>query len=182
MPLVSKCEDLAQLLRSEHGLRKLSDLIERVELHETRLDVVVDVKSLARRLDLASGPIAVPPLILSKALSLTRSGRAVRLVYSNGAIASTKAANPNLIELIERGRKWWGILHTGKAGPTELAAREGYTASYVSRVARLAFLAPQVVEAILAGRQKASVSSALLLQYDVIPDNWEDQVNLLVAT
>ena len=57
----------------------------------------------------------------------------------------------------------------------ELAMQEGVNPSYVSRVARLAFLAPTVVEAILAGRLRAGLGSMTLLKPDAIPDDWSEQ-------
>ena len=47
---------------------------------------------------------------------------------------------------------------------TELAAAEKINASYLCRVLRLTLLAPEVVEAILDGRQPADMTLALLMQ------------------
>lgn len=181
MSMVQQCGELAERLRGEHGLRGLSHLIERAELHETRLDIVVSASALVQQFGMVAKPVALPPLILSQTLALARTGSAVRLVLGNGAIATGISANAGLIELIERGRRWWKALRTGKIGITELSQKEGYTASYVTRITRLAFLAPAVIDAILMGKQKAGVNSALLLRHDAIPDDWAEQMKLFVA-
>ena len=46
----------------------------------------------------------------------------------------------------------------------ELAAAEKINASYLCRVLRLTLLAPDIVEAILDGRQPADMTLALLMQ------------------
>ncbi len=53
--------------------------------------------------------------------------------------------------------RWRRMLETGRYGTIdELAAAEKINSSYVSRLLRLTLLAPDIVEAILDGRQPAS--------------------------
>lgn len=56
----------------------------------------------------------------------------------------------------------------------------GVTSSYISRVVRLAFLAPAVTEAILAGRQRAGVTVASLTADRAIAADWQTQVASLL--
>ena len=74
-----------------------------------------------------------------------------------------------------RAFRWRKMLETGRFGTlAELAAAEKINASYVSRVLRLTLLAPDIVEAILDGRQPADMTLALLMQpFGVL---WEEQV------
>jgi hypothetical protein len=55
----------------------------------------------------------------------------------------------------------------------ELAEREGIAASYMTRVLRLTLLAPDIVEAILDGRQGREVTLAGVLE--PFPMEWHQQ-------
>ena len=59
----------------------------------------------------------------------------------------------------------------------ELATREGIAVSYLTRVMRLTQLAPDIVEAILDGRQPPSLSMEVLR--DQFPVDWQGQLAAL---
>ena len=64
------------------------------------------------------------------------------------------AADITLIKAVARAFRWRRMLESGRFGTIdELAAAEKINSSYVSRLLRLALLAPDIVEAILDGRQ-----------------------------
>lgn len=70
-----------------------------------------------------------------------------------------------LIKAVARAFRWLRMLETGRfATITELAAAEKINASYASRILRLALLAPDVVEAILDGRQTAGMTLPGLME------------------
>ena len=79
-----------------------------------------------------------------------------------------------LVKAMARAFRWKHILESGRF-PTanELAEREGIAPSYLARVLRLTLLAPDLVEAILDGRQDAGVSLARLME--VFPALWSQQ-------
>ena len=59
-----------------------------------------------------------------------------------------------LVKALARAFRWRRMLETGRYGTIdEIAAAEKINDSYVSRVLRLTLLAPEIVEAILDGRQ-----------------------------
>jgi hypothetical protein len=62
---------------------------------------------------------------------------------------------------------------------TEIAEAEGISKSYVSRLMRLPLLAPDIVEAILAGR----TDQALMLERleRPLPASWEEQRGRLLS-
>ncbi len=55
----------------------------------------------------------------------------------------------------------------------ELAEREGIAPSYMTRVLRLTVLAPDIVEAIMDGRQVPEVTLAVLMKR--VPAEWSAQ-------
>jgi hypothetical protein len=64
-----------------------------------------------------------------------------------------------LVKALARAFRWRRMLETGRYGMiAELAAAEKINESYVSRVLRLTLLAPDIVEAILDGRQPTDLT------------------------
>ena len=61
----------------------------------------------------------------------------------------------------------------------EIASQEGVDKSYVSRVMTLAFLAPDIIESIIAGRQPADLSVERLTKRIDLPLDWAQQRQLL---
>jgi hypothetical protein len=69
---------------------------------------------------------------------------------------------------------WRRMLDEGVcATMEELAKRDGVNRGYMSRVLRLTLLAPDLVEAILGGRQQVGLRLEGLLE--VFPEDWEAQ-------
>ncbi|MCM8595143.1 hypothetical protein [Accumulibacter sp.] len=64
-----------------------------------------------------------------------------------------------MIKAIARAFRWQRLLENGTYGCLdEIARAEKIGASFVSRIVRLALLSPDIVEAILAGKQPANLS------------------------
>lgn len=61
----------------------------------------------------------------------------------------------------------------------EVARREAVTRRYVDRLARLAFVAPAIVEAISQGQQPAELSAETLLNRTNLPLEWPAQHGVL---
>jgi hypothetical protein len=59
----------------------------------------------------------------------------------------------------------------------EIAAAENINASYVGRILRLTLLAPDIVEAILDGRQPAGLTLAVLMRPFAV--GWREQAEAL---
>jgi hypothetical protein len=61
--------------------------------------------------------------------------------------------DPNLLKAVARARLWFDELATGQVTSiADIVKREGLDQGYVSRVLKLAFLTPKVIESIVAGR------------------------------
>jgi hypothetical protein len=79
-----------------------------------------------------------------------------------------------LIRALARGFRWQRMLDSGAHGTfDELAKAEGVSQSQVSRMLRLTLLAPDLIEAILAGRQPEGMRLEGLLTG--FPDEWRCQ-------
>ena len=110
-----------------------------------------------------------------------RGGRKV-IVLPDGTQGNPlpKATIDNtLVKAIARAFRWQAMLENGTYGCIEDIARaERINGSFVSRVIRLALLAPDIVELVLAGRQPAKLTLKVLMA--PFPVEWDRQRELLV--
>jgi hypothetical protein len=83
--------------------------------------------------------------------------------------------DPTLARLLVKARRWWGELAGGEINIAALSRREGIRDSYITKVVRLAFLSPAVVDAILAGETRADLDGKMLLATGAISGRWEEQ-------
>jgi hypothetical protein len=63
----------------------------------------------------------------------------------------------------------------------EIAAEEGVVSSYVSRLVRLAFLAPDIVADIMSGRHPPQLTANRLMDDTWLPLDWRAQRELLCS-
>ena len=105
-----------------------------------------------------------------------RAGKAV-IVLPNGqrAIERREALIDNtMVKLIARGHRWHRKLFDGThASIEDLAKSENISPSFVSRILRLAYLSPTLVEAILDGKYPAHLTMKDLME--PFPMEWERQ-------
>lgn len=173
-PLMARCRAMAQDLREERWTF-LPQLIDKVRIHDAKIEISVTVTALAETLDLCLDENAPESLMITRDARLTRTGRAVRLVHDNGAAATDDGVDLTLVRLIARAREWWERMADGTLDPSTLARQEGVSVSYIVRVLRLAFLSPTVVEAVLDGKLRAGIDSNALLNIRAIDPDWEVQ-------
>ena len=105
-----------------------------------------------------------------------RAGKAV-IVLPNGerAIERREALIDNaMVKLIARGHRWHRQLFDGThASIADIAKSENISPSFVSRILRLAYLSPALVEAILDGKHPAHLTMKDLME--PFPMEWELQ-------
>jgi len=92
----------------------------------------------------------------------------------SGGKAGQTEANP-LVKAIARGFRYRDMMDSGEyPTQTALAAKLGITRSYIGRMIRLTLLAPDIIEAIVAGRESNGLSIETLMHGDY-PDDWPGQ-------
>lgn len=85
-----------------------------------------------------------------------------------------RRTDSTLVKALARAFRWKRLLKSGEyATIAELAEHEGIAPSYMTRVLRLTLLAPDIIEAILDGRQGPDVTLARLM--DGFPEEWDRQ-------
>lgn len=100
-------------------------------------------------------------------------GAPVRAGADGAGVAVTRG-DPALVKALARAFRWRRMLEEGRyPSIRELAAAEGVDRAYVGRVLNLTLLAPEVVEAILDGRQPAATTLPGLIT--TLPVDWNEQ-------
>lgn len=111
-----------------------------------------------------------------------RGGRTVIVLPdgSRGVIRREATIDNTMIKVIARGFRWHRLLYDGTYATIEdLAAAEKINPSYVSRILRLAYLSPVVVQAILDGKHPAWLTMRHLLE--PFPTDWKQQEKKLLV-
>ena len=108
-----------------------------------------------------------------------RGGRKLVVAPDGAAWAAPRPRVDNtMVKALARSFRWNRMLESGRfASLAELAAAEKIDKSYLCRVLRLTLLAPDIVEAILDGRQSAEMQLDVLLRR--FPVEWEEQAKKL---
>ena len=83
-----------------------------------------------------------------------------------------------IVKSIARAFRWRDMLENGTHSTiADIAAAENINESYVGRVLRLTLLAPEIVEAVLNGRQPAEMTLGALMKPFAI--EWTEQRNTI---
>jgi len=106
---------------------------------------------------------------------IVKRGGRKEMQLPEGATQSRRT-DSTLVKALARAFRWKRMLDSGEfATIAELSEREGIAPSYMTRVLRLTLLAPDIVEAILDGKQGREVTLAQLLE--PFPLAWQQQVS-----
>jgi hypothetical protein len=129
--------------------------------------------------DIPSGASEQPSastIELTTAVDYRQRGVGTKLLLPGaGQQSQEMRCDPALIKGISHGRAWFAELATGRARSLQdLAQRDGITRRYTRRLVDLAFLSPELVEAILQGRQPVKLTATRLTELD-LPLDWTEQ-------
>lgn len=187
---VTEAKRLAERLSSlpSDDLRDLlSSFLRRVVISEDQIKMTIDKRELSQllrtggklhlsRLNEARNPTDTDDLIsLTIEAKMKRYGGVAHIVVPpNPTIESISKMKPTLLKALARAHSWYEMVLEGKAfDQRALARRAGMTERYVGKVLECAFLAPDIVESILEGRQPDDLTFAKLT--NKIPLSWAEQ-------
>jgi site-specific DNA recombinase len=106
--------------------------------------------------------------------SVKRTGKEMKFIVEG--VTNAAPVDTTLIRVLVRGQKIAKRMFEPNCPPLEAVAREEeITASYATRIVRLAFLAPDIVAAILAGKRPAGLTANKLIADARLPLDWRDQ-------
>jgi site-specific DNA recombinase len=183
-------DDAARLAARRHDLSAedlralLLAFVTRVQVHSDRIEVTLDQMGLAlclgAKLDKRqpADPAGCDPeqhlMILTIRARLKRTGIEMRMVVDDGSAPAS--VDGTLVRLLVRAHAIRArLIQDPSLTFREIAAEEGVVSSYVSRLIRLSFLAPDIVTAILNGRQPAPLTANRLMENTRLPFAWKAQ-------
>lgn len=149
------------------------DLVDRVVLGTTQITITSDLSSMT----------GLPDTTITHHIPtcIRRRGVEMRLVL-DGPDKGEAPANPDprLIRCVVQAHDWFDDLKQGRAETlSDIARSEGVSDRHISQVLPLAFLAPDITEAILAGQQPPELTAETLIKRIDLPLHWDDQRAML---
>lgn len=196
-PAATPAQEIEAILLSAGQLRKdlhaagpvdqramLLDLVARIEVTQHRVRIVLRMRVLRDRLGISEPdqPAADPEsatMNLDLPVTFKRRGVETKLIIA-GAEATSAAPDRALIAAITSTHRWFAELKTGAARSImDLAARHKVDKGDISRILPLAFLAPDIVAAILDGCQPVELTAYRLKRLRALPRLWSEQRRLL---
>lgn len=137
-------------------------IVKRVEVQDYGLDVHVGKRALRVLITEATGAetdLYDDIFVLRVEVQFLKYRGKVRLVLPSGSPHAKQVEIPSLIKAIARACEWVDQVVKGQAlNQRAIAASIGINERYISRILPLAFLAPDITEAILDGRQPTALS------------------------
>jgi len=164
-----------------HGL--VRKVVSRVTITDSAIDLVMS-KAALRSMFLGGGTTSAATKQSGRAEDgihlkvdavLKRCGVQVRLIVPpNSTSGDTDKPAASLVKALARAKQWYDCIAAGEATSMASIARlTGLSERYVGKVFRCAFLAPDIVEAILDGRHPPGLSFERLCQGAVL--SWAEQ-------
>ncbi|MFQ5911667.1 MAG: hypothetical protein ACE5JS_00610 [Nitrospinota bacterium] len=164
-------------------------LITRIEVNPNNVDVHI---LPARLIDVLQGNyVDLPPacessqkdghLILSVPSLLKRRGMEMKMIIDGAhPLGRSRSPDPSMVRLIVKAHAMKEkLVNGGGASLREVAKRERLEGSYVTRLLRLTFLAPDITKAILEGRQPPDLTTARLMRDTRFSMAWREQPETL---
>lgn len=166
-------------------LEFVREVVRRVVVHPDWIEVEVGKRQL--RATLIGDPHAPRPAIqkleqgscdvirLAIAARIKRCGNEMRLVLPPDHLSQVPShPASSLLKALARGRKWYEWVVAGEvSGWRSIGQKLGLDERYAGRVLECAFLAPDIVEAILDGRQPSDLTFEKLTRR--LPLSWIEQ-------
>jgi AraC-like DNA-binding protein len=122
----------------------------------------------------------MPVLILSVPARLRRTGMESRLLIEGEGGGPRREPDRSVLRLLARAHGFQTMVMQNQGrSMTELAADAGVSPSYFTRVLRLSFLTPDIIRAILSGRQPPQLTAKHLVSQSRLARAWREQADQL---
>jgi site-specific DNA recombinase len=179
--ILKSASDLAGEIASDAANPKLQDLIQRVTIDKATIKIELSKSRLSTLITDSADEEDEPNGLIHLEIPMEIRRRGVEskiILQGDGPMPDV-----NLVNLVASTRGWFDHLAKGKAPSIrEVARQTSATENDISRFLQLAFLAPDIVEAILAGKHPPDLTAEKLKRLKCLPPSWEDQRNLLGFT
>jgi site-specific DNA recombinase len=190
--LIARARQIAEqipIMAPDQTRALLMALVSRVDLKSDRIEIKLRRQSLVELLDAQSTEPSTQErksykesddlLTLKVKARLQRVGREMRMLVENAD--DQTLADPGLLRIIARAHDIQGRLMQSIDLPLHaIANQERVTPGYVSRLLRLPLLAPDIVTAIVNGKNPPQLTAKKLISLALqIPIDWSEQRKLL---
>jgi site-specific DNA recombinase len=155
------------------------EIVERVTVAADRIEIRLSRAKMAAALEAgASQRPDLDHVILSIEANLRRAGKGKRLVIENGAEAEV---NAGLTAMIAEAFAIRNQLLSGSDASIEaMTERLGMGKGHLTSLVRLSYLGPDIVRALLKGRQPIELTPTRLLRLSKdLPHDWSEQGQFL---
>ena len=168
----------------------LLDVVNRIEIGHDRVSITLRAQGLRAMLshgeaeneEAKTEKQEQDELRLDLPFRFRRRGVEMKLVITDDRNRPSPP-DPKLIAAVAQGRNWFAEIRGDKAcSVTELAEQFDIDRTDVGRGIPLSFLAPDIVEAILDGRQPTELTAARLKRVRDLPLSWAEQRQILGFT
>jgi DNA invertase Pin-like site-specific DNA recombinase len=150
----------------------LAVLIDRIEVREDSIRLALNLGALLPETEANTSELI---LVREVPQQVRRRGVEMRLVLASGT-APVSPPDPVLLKVVARAYRCFDALVTGRAlSIAEVAQREAVDERYISNILPLAFLAPEIVEAIVRGTQPPDLTAKKLVRRTDLPLDWQAQ-------
>ncbi|MEC5289145.1 hypothetical protein VSX64_00020 [Aurantimonas sp. C2-6-R+9] len=179
-------QSMGEPAEQELQLKAILQIIERIGVAEDSVTLAINRMALGEALEIAEPDWIAniadveEPIEIAVAIRLQRCGKQVRLIL--GEVSSkTRLPHADLVQLVRDGHRWFEDLRCGRAATiAAIARRDRHQVSHVSRNLSLAFLAPDITEMILTGRQPITLTPERLKAARPLPPGWNEQRAILL--
>jgi site-specific DNA recombinase len=107
-------------------------------------------------------------------INLKRRGVAKKLIIG-GVEQPLGKPNAALVKIVSRAYRWWQAIASGTSSLADIVTKEKLSDRYVSKILESAFLAPALVEWIVAGRQLSRLNWQSLMETPALDLSWQGQ-------
>lgn len=182
---LAKADIAAATLRSGAARDKgilMPQLVSRIDLHEEGVDLTIGQAGLGQVLGLdTAAPYSDEPLLMTLPATKVRRGHQLRLLIPGPELLNITPAtrNEKLVALMaEAHQARQLILANPEQSIASIASSHGRCRTRLGKLAALSCIAPDIVTAIVEGRQPASLTARTLQDID-LPLGWTVQRRLL---
>lgn len=162
---------LAYLTAGKERWPDLFDLICRVRVTQGALEIDLERDKLASTFEVAPKDVPTEIARISAPFQRRRRGVETKLVFGY----EPPKTDAVILRRLARGYAWWDEIKTGKATLKEIIKREKLSRRFIAIHLDLAFLAPDIVGAIVEGRQPLYLTAQALRRMK-ISNAWHHQL------
>ena len=179
---INRAKDWPTITAADKG-QALRAFVSRIAILADRVEISIKPTHLAAwiRSGLASTSEADQhaSAIITAPIRLQLRGQEMRLMF--GDAQQAPAGHAALVRLLARAHAIKHRLFEVGSTIEDVASAEDLMPSYVTRLVRLAFLAPEITGTILAGRHDPTITVSRLMADSRLPLDWSEQRRMLAA-